>query len=479
MGEVGDSPQLRELSPVAVPSVPEAGREVEPSLINLTTKEDAVEFTPLKNLVDEIAAKLAKLTDAPTVFLEAASYWLVSSLLGKFTEFGEGVGGLRWPNLWVILSSAPGLTRRSTVLSLAMKIYRQALLTYLKAKSPLADEEEVIEAINAHIIETGTPEGIIDHIEATPGREFVIISAEFGRILEQITSRGPHAHYTAGTDVLLSKLYYGEPAIQDLSARKGKKQRRYLRPGIYATLLASMQEPWLYIRSQHIRQGLLRRMLLIYVPEEAHDRWLPPIRPELVNKDAILQELAEMLADAMLRLEEARKRERSPYVPLVATQEAVEALNTIAHEADERARQEPTDLNLYRQNEWEVITKLAMLRAIGRWAVAGEVSYIIITPEDVREAQAFYARATQYLRDVFARLGVSFNPRSLGDELLRYVYDLIKEAGSRGLLRSELLRKSRLPAWLLDAVLAQLGKAVQRVVERKELGRPVIRYVAA
>jgi len=257
------------------------------------------------NFVDEIVELLMKLTDAPIEFLEAGAYFIISSTLGGMFELYPAVKGLRRPNYWAILSSIPGTYRRSTVIYICKEIVKRAWIKYLKKKLGIT-EDEAEKIVVDHILETGTPEGVIDHIEMTEGDEFMIMDHEYGRTLEQITSRGKGAHYSAGLDVFFSKLYYGEEAIQDLSARGGGKQRRHLRPGLYATYLASMQEPWLYVRPIHIRQGLLRRFHLIYVAES--DRWLPPIRE--INEEEVIDYIAEILANFRYRWEKKLEKER-------------------------------------------------------------------------------------------------------------------------------------------------------------------------
>ena len=437
------------------------------------------------NFVDEIVELLMELTDAPIEFIEAGAYFIISSTLGGMFRLYPSVKGVRRPNYWAILSSIPGAYRRSTVINICREIVKRTWIKYLKKKLGITEDEAEKIVVNL-FLEQGTFEGIIDHIETTEGNEFMIMSHEFGRILEQITSRGKGAHYSGGADVLFSELYYGEEAIQDLSARGGGKQRRYLRPGIYATCLASMQELWLYARPIHIQQGLLRRFHLIYVDES--DRWLPPIRE--INEEEVIDYIADTLASFRCKWEEQlEKNERLNDVIIVMPDEVKERLNSIDKEAHMRACSNPTLLNIYLQNEMEIVGRLAMLRCIGR-AIAAfapvvqdeEVklpTHLVLIPEDVEKAREFYRRTVEPLKDAFARLPLSFNPRSVGEELRGYVLGIIREYGP--ITKSELARRSRLPSWLLDAVVEELIRSgdirMEKVVKGK--GRPVILYKIA
>ena len=196
-----------------------------------------------------------------------------------------------------------------------------------------------------------------------------------------------------------------------------------------------------------------------------------------MEEERHIHEISEILGlTRCLWEEDLKEKYKINAVPVEAEEDAIRRINSIDEEANRRARTNPTDLNLYLQNEMEIVGRLAMLRSVGRAVLSG---YVILTLEDVEKASEFYWRTVEPLKDAFARLPLSFNPRSVGEELRAYVLGIIREYGP--ITKSELARRSRLPSWLLDAVVDELIRSgdirMEKVVKGK--GRPVILYKIA
>ena len=211
------------------------------------------------NLIDEFESILKKYTDAPPHFIRGCGYWLISATMGKYIWFYETTHKYPWVNLYVVLSSDPGFTRRSTVISCAKYVYRHAMRDFLE-KTGKSAEEATLE-VERRFCEEFTVEGLADRIAILPHpKEVVLTSDELGAFL--LRARGK---YLLGSLSILSKLYYAEGYVQALSTRGGKFGERVIPEGVYATMLAGMQKPKLYMDKLSVQQGLLRRLLLICV----------------------------------------------------------------------------------------------------------------------------------------------------------------------------------------------------------------------
>jgi len=158
--------------------------------------------------------------------------------------------------------------RRSTVLNLHLYTLKKVLFKYYRTIEPNASDDEIRTIVEDSIVEEGTPEGIVDHTNATKLDAYHIASPEFGSVFQRMRPD----QYEFGYAASLSKLYYGEGGTQLLSQRKGGIGVRRLREGLYVTMFATMQEPRYYLTPELMRQGLLRRIILCYVkPEELKD----------------------------------------------------------------------------------------------------------------------------------------------------------------------------------------------------------------
>jgi len=159
------------------------------------------------NIINEYTKLVMKTCDAPEIFIRASAYYIVSATLGEFFINRLVPKGSRRPNVWIVLSSIPGRTRRSTV-------QREAYDTF----------KAVVGKENAKqmVIESGTPEGIMDAIEEEPDSPYTIQSTEWGTVMGDMKRSD---HYSHGVSSLLSKLYYGEGGRQSLSQRGGKARK--------------------------------------------------------------------------------------------------------------------------------------------------------------------------------------------------------------------------------------------------------------
>jgi hypothetical protein len=427
-----------------------------------------------ENFIEAYTETVAEQIDAPIVFIKASAYWLVSSLLGRFFQC-KWFPLLGRPNEWFLLSSMPGRTRRSTIQELAEDVYRGAYTDFLMKHEDVS-QETASNIVDDSLVEESTPEGILDHIIDCKLNAYSILSGEFGAVLKRMTMRD----YEAGMLSLLSKMYYGEGGSMYLSRRGGKVGVRRLPRGLYVTMLAGMQEPKYYITPDMIRQGLLRRIVLCYV--ERSDRWMPPLKEKYEDLRKILKEkFAPEFAEKMVELSEIADECKDRKIEIRFIPRVIDSINDYAKKLDADLDREPTNVNIYRQSLWEHLAKLSMLNAIARGRVdlvAGE-NVVNVTEDDYSKADAFLQEAVKNSDKAILSIAEREQPIRTAEQPLDRVYRIIASAGSGGISRSELHRKTNMISKDLDEILYTLresGKVKWEV--RKTGGRDSLWYVA-
>ena len=291
------------------------------------------------NIQEEWERRVKEIVDAPEIMIKATGYYLQSSTLGEFFINPSMPIGAQKPNLWFVLSSIPARMRRSTV----------QRITYDSVKHIIGKEE----AENM-IIEEGSPEGIMDAVSALTGTSCTIQSTEFGAVLMKAKSG---SGYEFGTLSLLSKLYYGEGGKQSLSQRGGKDGSRILPEGLYVTMLTGLQEPKNYFTTSMLDQGLLRRLLVVYVPKNT--RWQPPINQIRAKFD---------LSDIEDELRKRREYLNGKKVYFMFDTDAEKKVNNFSKKCDKAIDNNKLDyLTLYKASMWEHLAKLSTVNAINRW----------------------------------------------------------------------------------------------------------------
>lgn len=460
-------------------------------------KEPDFNYEDLKDLdlIEKFVRIVSAITDSPEEFIRAGAYHLIASLLGRFISIPAQPFGHR-PNPWFIISSIPGLMRRSTVLRCVLNVYRRALQKFYEKTLSLGDDEEreveIKERISDSLILEGTVEGLADHIEAACSKGvdcFAIMSPEFGGILKRMAS----GHYQNAVINLLSSLKYGEEWSQSLSRRGGKKGRRYIPPNLFVTMFSSMQEPKEYITKEQARQGFVRRLLIIYKRPRELDKskWQPPLKLERMFYWRLLDEYSDELAEYMVKLNSLVWYQQTYDEPLtIPTVISVvdEEINTIAREIDfsimdkDRVLDKVLDADIYRQGYIENLIHLTVLTALAK----GEgrlihhddgQTWLMLGPDDLNTAKRFLDTIYAKTEEVFEDIGVTTKPVEV-DETVERVYEKIWKAGKEGLITSELYslgyNRERLKNALQQLLLAE------RIIVLREGTRtkPKWRYIA-
>jgi len=123
----------------------------------------------MTDFIQEFRTIVNKYSDIPKIFTEAGGLSIISTCLGRF-YYIPNARGIR-PNLFIIFSSAPHITRRSYIIRCIQKVKHSAFNKYillLNKETKLSDSsrERYNNEIKAHILESGSPEGLIDDIES-------------------------------------------------------------------------------------------------------------------------------------------------------------------------------------------------------------------------------------------------------------------------------------------------------------------------
>ena len=377
------------------------------------------------SFIDNYTDLIKTYTDSPELFIRASAYYLISATLGEFYINKAVPFGVQRPNLWMILSSPPGRMRRSTVQGLAY-------LTYKRVIGDTAFET---------ILEDGSPEGVIDAINEA-NRSYTIHSTELGGVL----SRCKYAQYEQSLFTVWSKLYYGEGGIQHFSKRSDKPSMRVLPDGLYVTMLAGLQEPELYFTEAMLRQGLMRRLIIAYVPKALN--WMDPIDQTRVkfNIDNVVQILKN-------KRENRLKTLRNVNVTLDG--EAQNTINQFAKENDAQFDILADPVALYRQTYWEHILKVAVIHAID---TEPEQDSLTVYKEHVEKAMSFSKEYSANIEPEIMKFGVEGERIKSKETDFQRIFRLIKSDPRGCISSSDIIRRFN---WSADNASEMLGSMVK------------------
>jgi len=414
--------------------------------------------------------------DAPEIFIEAGGYHIVSSLLGRYFK-STWLPKPGKPNLWFICSSIPGRMRRSSVYGYVEFVYKKVIGKMIRDKlleenAQLPDDKkikinkELIQSIiDDGIIEEGSPEGIMDHIDQTELDCYAIMSTEFGVIFLRMGG----THYESGVGSLFSKLSYGEGGSMFLSRRGGAKGRRQIPPGLYITMYCGMQEPKYYLSKKMIRQGLLRRILIIYVPKNF--KYLPPI---MIGRELVWEKLRELFEDLntkIKKIEECLEETGQEFIKVRFLTSVWDEINLLDKSFAAKIDDNPTDVNLYKQSFSEHLGKLAMCKAIANYNLRRDNEtneyYIVVNDDNLKEAKKFLDIATGNCDEYIQELGAKAEAIKTKEDILEMVFGHIDRSMPNGITWSDLLNKTKVLTADLRKLVNTLA-AQDRVVAIKE-----------
>jgi hypothetical protein len=244
--------------------------------------------------------------------------------------------------------------------------------------------------LKAHMLEGGSPEGLVDDIEALKNEwceSFLLNSTEFGRILEGIKQ----TNYMAGFQQLLIKLWSGESDYQSFS-KKGDSPSRYLSPGTYFSIFGVMQKAKHYLDEKMSKTGLIRRLLILVVDGEDLKDWKPPL---IRDADRCIKELEALGIEIGEKMYEHYHiyEERKQFIQLDYSDEVQKKINKIAEEQEKLAREDDDNpYYLFLVTRWEYYLKVASCYALDN-------DSLIIENDHLEKAIKFVDKATKAVRE--------------------------------------------------------------------------------
>lgn len=299
--------------------------------------------------------------DFPESFIEAAGISLISQTLGQYYCIPDTPSFNFRPNLNLVLSSSPGITRRSGVIKAVDVVKEKCYKTLFKD-----DENQALSEIRAHLLQSGSWEGMLDDmipLQQNNVHGFAITNDECGTsIFKQITNK--NSAYGAHLDYFFTQAYDGKAQHPSLSKRGKNKVDRYLREGYYLNFFGAMQRPDKYISMDLVDTGCLRRFLIFNVLGENHTRYIPPLGQKTSAFKEELEALGVEIA-GMINKHMVDDKDCKFGCPITMDQKTQDIINKKDKEIHVYACDNDTDpVALTQQNGWEFYIKFAACLAL-------------------------------------------------------------------------------------------------------------------
>jgi len=367
-----------------------------------------------ENLIDKYIDWASRSCDAPAIYHRLTSYFVASSLLGRYavvvTSYApEGIK----PNVWALIIGPSRIVRKTTALRLGKGIIEEV------------DEDLLLPS-------SFSPEALYETFSKMEKEDCgVWIKDEIGGFFKMLRKR-----YMAGAREILSSVYSGYGEVRRLRNLEFR-----IPSNIYVTCLATMPTPpSYYLSDEDFTSGFINRFLIAYALRR--DKRLP-----ILHRDP---ELEGMRTEIVERYKELTETYAS-LAPIVVSfaKPVVDRLE----EYDRQVEQEVMKIAMEsRLSLWEpyvsespnYLMKLAVLRRLARGNIEG---IAVVTEEDYADARNDLELFLKSAREVVTEVEVAARPREVVTEERRLakVYNLISMAGSSGIKYSQLLDKTQ---WL-------------------------------
>lgn len=395
-----------------------------------------------KSLFFQTHSLYKEFTDAPQIFRLMASLSNISTSIGKFFYF-PWWRSLRL-NLYIVLSSIPGVTRRSTVVDFNKKIWFASQQHYLQ--SITSDAKEGKQLVWQGWLNDGTMQGICDAIADAENNgtykrmDFFLCNDEFGSVMAKIT--GSKQSFEQQLLGFLSSIYYGNSYKANLSNRnKDTENTRFIPRGIYFSIFSAMQKPGEYLTEHSITQGLLRRMLIPYVRAADLDlsKHRSPYNQNFAEIFRQAESLGKTFGEEMITLHKEIENNKEKYskglIPLTCNKQARMMIEKIDRDCKERIVADDSAKNTYLQSKWEHVLKIAGNIAISR----GRREVIV---KDVDLSMQIVDAVHKNVDEMIDSIQQSTKQKTTTKNL-NMVESKIKAAGPKGIKRTDLLNRCR------------------------------------
>ena len=403
----------------------------------------------MTDLIDKYVEYASIACDAPRIFHLACSYWICSSLLGRFVRIVTSYApeGLM-ANLWVLLVGPSRIVRKTTAQKMA---------------------EKIVEAVDPNILMSVsfTPEALYQLFNnMKKGDTVAWTKDELGGFFKMLQKR-----YMAGLRELLNSLYVGKGELRYL--RSGVLK---IPEGIYVTWIANLQTPpHEFIDEEDFYSGFMNRWIL------AHATRREKTNPITFRGD---DTLTAMRNEIIERYKEYIGNYDS-ILPITFNTQASQMLNDYDRLVEEEImrleKENPSTLwKSYLAEAPMFLLKLSSLRRLARGPPDGLI--VVVTEQDVVKAsmdlKLFLDSASKVVLDV-ETAGRSA-PLITQEKSIMKVYEIIRNAGANGISKSELLVRTMLNRNTLNEILATLAEQEKIVAVKVQIkNKPQMRFYTA
>lgn len=364
----------------------------------------------MSNLIDRYSQIMRKYTDISDCFVNAGGYSLVATLMGRYYKIP--FGRAKRPNEFIILASAPYITRRSELLKTVGIVKNAALQKYAGD-----DKDKYHNELRSLMLESGSPQGLIDAInlhKSKGAKSFCLTSPEFGKILDEMKSQ----QYMTGFGSLLVKLWGGESDYQTYSERGGSKPR-FLEEGTYFNVLASTQKIHHYLDSKTSQTGLARRLLIASLEGTDLTDYKDPLGYDDDAMKSDLMKLGSEFGTVMMGCESLASTFPDGLIPLPCSNDALTLINSQAKDVEISARDnDENPYYLYQAAKWEHILKISANDTIAR------LTQKTIEIDNVKKANDFVDYATKDVKRILETMILPEEDKKIMTRLnamLRYI----------------------------------------------------------
>ena len=401
------------------------------------------------NLIDRYVTYASNSCDAPKIFHLACSYWVSSTLVGRFVRIVTSYApkGLM-PNLWVLLIGPSRIVRKTTAMGLA---------------------EDIVESVESKLLMPAsfTPEALYELFnQLNEGDSVAWVKDELGGFFKMLQKR-----YMLGVREILSTLYMGRGEV-----RKLRNLTLKIPKGLYVTVLGNLPTPpRIYITEEDFLSGFLNRFILAYAVQR--EKTIP-----MMHRN---EELTSMRNDIIADYTNLVKS-FTGITPVSVSRDALNMLTDYDYLVEQEIlrleKDNPTSLwkSYYAETPF-MLLKMATLRRLVRHPPPGAI--VVIEAEDVAKAsedlKLFLESAKKVVEDV--ETGAVSAPVVTEEKNIMRVYELIRSAGRGGISKSELLVKTMLNVETLNKILITLAEQDKIVAVQISpiRGRKQLRFYAS
>jgi galactitol-specific phosphotransferase system IIB component len=378
------------------------------------------------DLIEEYFDYAVNSCDAPSIYHRAISYWIGSTLLGRFVRIitSYAPSGLA-PNLWVLLIGPSRIVRKTAATNLGENIVARVEKQLLMPAS-------------------FTPEALYELFNGVqPGTAFAWVKDEMGGFFKMLQKK-----YMFGIREILSSIYMGRG-----ETRKLRNLTLTIPENIYVTALGNLPTPpHQFFTEEDFYSGFLNRFILAYAL--MREKTIPILHSDItldIKMNNIINEYKRLI----------QIYQQNAIIPVSATSDALTLLNqyeqNVENEIIRLERENPNSLwKLYIGEAPYLLLKMATIRRLCRDPIPQKI--VVIEKVDVEKALSdlniFHQSAKLVIEDV--QTAGQSAPIITEEKKLNRVFELIRNAGENGIAKWELLFKLHISRDTLKQILLTL-----------------------